>query len=183
MARTKKIGGIRTFLLAALLPCLVAALFSSVGCQRTLPPPAPQAEQELPLAYTSNQITDPALRRIEAEIRDLSVKKIGAGGKPLFSRVEVLVPAKTVQPYGVGAFQQELRLPVILTTGLGWAALKREDKEVKVAETYNAISAKLETLKRQPPLWPTLTIQTPQGLELAWINHLDASGINLHGDD
>jgi hypothetical protein len=181
MARAKKIEERRRFFLGALPVCLLAALASSAGCQRVPPPPPPQ--QELPPAYTSNQITDPALRRIEEEIRDLVAKQIGAGGMPLFSRTEVLVPARTVQPYGVGAFQQELRLPVILTTGLGWARLKRDDKEAKVAQTFNAISAKLETLKRQPPLWPTLTIQTPQGMELAWINHLDASGKNLHGDE
>lgn len=154
------------------------------GCQRLQQPP-PAGEQALPLAYTSNQITDPALRSIAEEIQDLALKQIGAGGLPLYSRVEVLVPAKTVQPYGVGAFQQELRLPVILTTGLGWAGLKREgnEKEAKIAQTFNAISAKLEKLNRKPPLWPTLTIQTPQGMELAWINHLDASGKNLHGDE
>jgi hypothetical protein len=180
--KTKKVDGIRRFFLAALSSYLLVALSSSMGCQR-LPSPQPAAEQPLPPAYTSNQITDPALHRIAEEIRDLAVKQIGAGGLPLFSRAEVLVPVKTVQPYGVGAFQQELRLPVILTTGLGWAGLKQQDKDAKVAQTFNAISAKLETLKHQPPLWPTLTIQTPQGMELAWINHLDASGKNLHGED
>lgn len=180
MTIADKIDGIRSLIVAALPACLFIALSSSVGCQQALPPPP---AKELPPAYTSNQITDPALLHVSEEIRELVTKQIGAGGKPLFSSTEVLVPAWTVQPYGVGSFQQELRLPVILTTGLGWAGLKRDDKEAKVAETFNAVSAKLATLKRETPLWPTLTIQTPQGLELAWINHLDASGKNLHGEE
>ena len=128
---------------------LFAAWTAALGCQRT---PPTTVEQGLPLAYTSNEITDPALRKIAEEIRNFDVKQLGAGGQPLYSRAEVLVPAKTVQPYGVGVYQQELRLPVILTTGPGWAGLKREDKEAKVAEIFGTISAKLETLKRQPPL-------------------------------
>jgi hypothetical protein len=150
------------------------------GCRPTPPGPAPQP---LPPAYVSNQITDPALRRLAEEIQSWAVQQVGAGGQPLYSRAEVLAPVQTVQPYGVGAYQQEPRLTVILTTGAGWAGLKREDKEQKVAEAFRTVAAKLETLKRQPPLRPTLTIQTPQGMELAWINHLDPSGKNLHGDE
>jgi hypothetical protein len=139
--------------------------------------------QELPPAYTSNRITDPELRRLAEEIRDWAGAQVVAGLRPLYSRAEVLAPVQTLQPYGVGAYQQEPRLPVILTTGPGWDVLKWEEKEAKAAETYRAISAKLAELKRQPPLRPTLTIQTPQGMELTWINHLDLSGKNVHGDE
>jgi hypothetical protein len=82
----------------------------------------------------------------------------------------------------VGAYQQEPRLPVILTTGPGWNELKRQDKEDRAAKAFKEISAKLAALKREPLLQPTLTIQTPQGMELGWINHLDPRGRNLHGD-
>lgn len=179
---TKQIETMRKLLFRTVSPCLLVTLSFSVGCQRGLPPQQPAADQGMPLAYTSNLITDPALRSIAEDIQSLAEKQ-AAGGRSLFSRAEVLVPAKTVQPYGVGAFQQELRLPVILTTGPGWAGLEQKDKEAKVAELFGVISTKLETLKRKPPLRPTLTVQTPQGMELAWINHLDASGKNLHGDD
>jgi hypothetical protein len=151
------------------------------GCRKNSPDPA--AEHGLPPAYASNQITDPALRRVAEEIRSWTGQQVGAAGQPLYSRAEILAPVQTVQPYGVGAYQQEPRLSVILTIGPGWASLKREDKEAKIAGMFRTIAAKLETLKRQTPLRPTLTIQTPQGMELAWINHLDPSGKNLHGDD
>jgi hypothetical protein len=137
----------------------------------------------LPPAYTSNQITDPALRQLAEEIKSLALKQIGSGGQPLYSRAEVLPVTQTVQPYGVGSYQQEPRLQVILTTGSGWTGLKLEEKEAKVAEMFRTLTAKLAALKRQVPLRPTLTIQTPEGMELAWINHLDPSGKNLHGDE
>jgi hypothetical protein len=90
---------------------------------------------------------------------------------------------RTVQPYGVGAYQQEPRLPVILTTGPGWAALKPPEKEEMAAQAFQDFSERLQALQREPPLQPTLTIQTSQGMELAWINHLDPSGKNVHGDE
>jgi hypothetical protein len=130
-----------------------------------------------------NQITDPALRKVTDEIQKWAVEQIGAGRQPLYSRAEVLPPAQTVQPYGVGAYQQEPRLPVILTTGPGWAALRPAEKEAMAAQAFHDFSERLQALKREPPLQPTLTIQTPQGMELAWINHLDPSGKNVHGDE
>jgi hypothetical protein len=161
---------------------LFMAWFTALGCQPVPPPPAP-AGQELPPAYTSRQITDPTLRQLAEELQNWALKQVGLGGQPLYSRAEVLAPVQTVMPYGVGAYQQEPRLPVILTTGPGWAGLARADKEAKVAEMFRTLTAKLETFKVQPPLRPTLTIQTPQGLELGWINYLDPNGKNLHGDE
>src|SRR4051812_45586775 len=84
---------------------------------------------ELPPAYTSNQITDPALHQVAEGIQAWGSKQAGADRKPLYSRVEVLPPVPVVQPYGVGVFQQEVRLPVIFTTGPGWAGLKPAEKE------------------------------------------------------
>ena len=171
----RRMGNLRRWVSAALAGLLLS------GCQPT-PPPKPPNEK-LPPAYVRNLITDPALRKIAEEIQKAALQEVGAGGQPLYSRAEVLPPAQTVQPYGVGAYQQEPRLPIILTTGPGWAGLKHEDKEAKVAQMFLHIKAQLAALKQQPPLQPTLTIQTPQGMELAWINHLDPSGKNLHGDE
>ncbi len=164
-----------TALAAGPLLCLAAW-----GCQP--PPPPPQKTADLPPAYVRNRIEDPALRAAAEEIRTQVLREVGTGGRLLYSRAEVLPPAQTVQPYGVGSFQQEPRLPVILTTGPGWAGLKPAEREAKVAEEFTALAAKLEALKRTPLLRPTLTIQTPEGIELAWINHLDPGGKNLHGD-
>jgi hypothetical protein len=160
--------------LAALsLACLIAS-----GCRR------PQAAAEaLPPAYTSNQITDPALRQVAGEIQTWAAQQAGAGRQPLYSQAEVLPPTQTVQPYGVGAYQQEPRLPVILTTGPGWTTLQPAEKEAMVAQAFRDFSERLQALKRQPALRPTLTVQTPQGMELAWINQLDPSGNNVHGDE
>jgi GAF domain-containing protein len=160
---------------------LVSLSFLS-GCQRQ-PPAERPANGELAPAYTRNAIVDPALREVAETIRTQALQEAGADRRALYSRVEVLPPAQTVQPYGVGVYQQEPRLPVILTTGPAWAGLKQADKETRVAKTFRAIAAQLEALKRTPPLQLTLTIQTPQGEELGWINHLDPSGKNLHGDE
>jgi hypothetical protein len=165
--------------------CFTAALASllwlaAVGCQRT---PTGPAEQGLPPAYLRNQILDPELRKAKEEIQTWTLQQVGSGGQPLYSRVEVLPPAQTVQPYGVGALQQETRLPVILITGPGWSGLHPTEKEAKAGQAFAELSQRLQTLVHQPPLRPTLTIQTPEGMELAWINHLNPSGKNLHGDD
>jgi hypothetical protein len=163
------------------LAALALTWLAVSGCQRT--PPGRPAEKELPPAYTSSHINDPALRTIAQEIQTQALQQVGTGGQLLYSRAEVLPPVPTVQPYGVGVFQQELRLPVIFTTGPGWALRKPEDKEKIVAQAFREISERLLTLKREPALRPTLTVQTPQGMELAWINHLDPSGKNVHGDE
>jgi hypothetical protein len=156
------------------------ALLAAAGCQRPAPAPQPEA---LPPAYTSNQIVDPALRKVAEEIKTWTGQQVGAGGQKLYSQAEVLAPAQTVQPYGVGSYQQELRLPVILRTGPGWAGLPLGEKEAKVAQAFTRLSEQLQALKREPPLRPTLTVQTPQGMELAWVNHLDPSGKYVHGDE
>jgi hypothetical protein len=151
------------------------------GCSR---PPAGGGEQnDLPPAYPQNQITEPRLLEVADGFKAWALRqRVGKPERPLYQRVEVLPPAQTVQPYGVGAYQQETRLPVILTIGPGWDELQRPDKELRAARAFQEISASLAELKRQPALRPTLTIQTPQGMELAWINHLDPGGKNLHGD-
>jgi hypothetical protein len=161
----------------AALSCLGLAI---PACE---PPEAPRKSPALPPAYTSNLITDPALVGVIEEIRDWTLKRTGAEEKPLYSRVEVLHPVKTVQPYGVGVFQQESRLPVILTTGPGWEGLSHEQREAAVAEAFNHIQDLLKPLHDDSSPRCTLTVQTPLGIELAWINHLDPSGHNVHGND
>lgn len=146
------------------------------------PPDAPKGEA-LPPAYTSNQITDPAIHQVADEVRTWAEGQAGAGQKPLYSRVEVLPPVPIVQPYGVGVFQEEVRLPVILTTGPGWAGLTPAAKEAVVAEAFRQIADRLRALNHKPTLQPTLTVQTPQGMQLTWINQLDPRGKVVHGDD
>lgn len=156
---------------------LLAVLMA--GCRRQ--PDA--AARQLPPAYPRNQINDPALRDLAADLHKWSAQQVGSEQRPLYSRSEILPPVPTVQPYGVGVFQQERRLPVILTIGPGWHDLKAADKEARVREAFEEISRRLHSLPPPANLQPTLSVQTPQGMELAWINHLDPSGKNLHGDE
>jgi hypothetical protein len=165
--------------LRSLLASLPLLGVLSPGCD----PPRPPVKGELPPAYTSNQITDPALQKIVEQNRSWASKQLGDGGKPLYSRIEILSPVPIVQPYGVGVFQHEVRITVIYTTGPGWTGLKPEAKEAAVALAYREISSHLQSLKHEPALQPTLTVQTPQGMELAWINRLDPGRKNVHGDD
>jgi hypothetical protein len=167
-----------TLSLRPLLATLPLLSFASPGCERPRPPVG-----ALPPAYTSNQITDPGLHQVVEEIQNWASQQVDDGQKPLYSRVEVLPPVPIVQPYGVGVFQQEVRLPVIFTTGPGWAGLKAAAKEEAVAQAFRDIAVHLQALNHEPALQPTLTIQTPQGMELAWVNRLDPGGKNIHGDE
>jgi hypothetical protein len=165
---------------------LAVAIFfaAATGCSRLPFEPAAQPEQKnLPPAYPQNQITDPALLDLANGFKTWALaQRAGKPEQPIYARVEILPPAQTVQPYGVGAYQQETRLPVILTTGPGWADLKRPQKEERTVAAFKEITSRLAPLKRNPPLQPTVTIQTPDGMVLAWINHLAPRGKNLHGD-
>jgi hypothetical protein len=95
----------------------------------------------------------------------------------------VLPLTQTVLPYGVGAYQKEPRLPVILMIGRGWATLSPEEKELAAAQAYRKISLELEALKIDPPIRPTVTIQAQSGLVLGWITELVEGRKNIHGDD
>lgn len=176
------------------LPLLVILGLAVTGCGQTvtlletklLPEPtAPGGERNLPQAYARSQINDPELQRFAQEFKTWALQQStgGATPGPLFKRVEVLPPTQTVLPYGVGAFEQELRLPTILTTGSGWASQNPEEKEAVAALAFRRLSQGIEALKLNPPLRPTLTIQTPSGLELSWMNDLDEGRRNIHGDD
>jgi hypothetical protein len=147
-------------------------------------PPAGARAQGLPQAYPRSHINDPRLRTLaqEFETWTLQQRSAGANPAPLFLRVEVQPPTRTVLPYGVGAYQQELRLPAILTIGPGWASLKPDEREAAAAQAFRKLSLDLEALKLDPPLRPTLTIQTASGLVLGWINDLVQGRKNIHGE-
>jgi hypothetical protein len=164
----------------SLIVTMMALGLAASGCR---PPQAPPRTRDLPPAYTSNQITDPELLRTADGIRAWAAERTGTGERPLYSKAQILSPVPIVQPYGVGSYQQELRLPVLLTTGPGWAGIPHEGHEAKAAEAFREIAGRLKALGGDPVLQPTLTIQTPEGMGLAWINHLDPGGRNVHGDE
>ena len=179
---------------AIALPVLVVLGLAVSGCgqierlleTKVLPEPTPPAQTRgfrrptrVPRSMIPNCDSSPKSSRP-------GPWQLGTGGghpAPLFSRVEVLPPTQTVLPYGVGAYEQEPRLPAILTIGPGWASQNPEEKEAVAAQAFRKLSQGLEALKLDPPLRPTLTIQTPSGLELAWMNDLNEGRRNIHGDD
>jgi hypothetical protein len=164
----------------AMMSVLVAL---APGCGTTERPPADVSgvsSEQLP-AYTRDKILDPKLAEAARAFTDW-VEAHRSGTAPIFARVEVLPPTPTVLPYGIGANQKETRLPAILITGPGWPSLKREQREALAARAFLELSARLEAARPEPPIRPSVTIQTPQGLELAWINQVEPGEKYLHGE-
>ena len=149
------------------------------GRSRTDPAETPS---ELPPAYTRDRIDDPALidlrRSFIAWIESLKV-----GDARTMSRVEVLPLAPTLLPYGIGTYQKESRLPVILVTGPGWERLKPGECEALAKRIFQDLSDRLGALHRPQRIRPTLTIQTALGFELGWINEIESGTTLLHGLD
>lgn len=162
------------------VPIVIVTLSVSAGCQRTAAPPAP-ATADLPPAYPRALITDPRVAQAAQEFRDW-VDQQKAGEQPVFGRVEILPPLPTLQPYGIGTYEKVPRLPAILTTGPGWATLPKERREALTAAAFTDLTERLAAISEEPPLRPTITIQTPQGLELAWVNSIIPGRRLLHGD-
>jgi hypothetical protein len=156
----------------------VAAVLASTGCERRAVAPA----GDLPPAYTRDKILDPKLAEVaRAFTAWAGEQEVQAGA--VFGRVEVLPPAPTLLPYGVGTYQKQLRLPAILITGPGWGTLAGDDREALAARAFQELSRLLESGAGAPPVRATVTIQTPQGLELCWINDLEPGRRLLHGED
>ena len=156
----------------------VMPVLASSGCERR--PVAPAGD--LPPAYTRDKILDPKLADVaRAFTAWAGEQKVQAGA--VFARVEVLPPAPTLLPYGIGTYQKQLRMPAILITGPGWRALAGDDREALTARAFQELSRLLESSARASAVRATVTVQTPQGLELCWVNDLEPGRKLLHGED
>jgi hypothetical protein len=155
----------------------VAAVLASAGCDQRRVAPA----TDMPPAYTRDKILDPRLAEV-ARAFTAWVLEQKAQAKSVFSRVEVLPPAPTLLPYGIGTYQKQLRLPAILTTGPGWRDLAGDDRETLATRAFQELSRLVESSASAAAVQATLTIQTPQGLELCWINGLEPGRRLLHGE-
>ena len=114
---------------------LFAAVLVSSGCERR--PVAPSTD--LPPAYTRDKIVDPKLADVaRAFTAWVSERKVQAGA--VFGKVEVLPPAPTLLPYGIGNYQKQLRLPAILITGPGWRSLAADDREARPRWAFQELS-------------------------------------------
>ncbi len=156
----------------------VAAALASAGCDRRGVP----AARDLPPAYTRDKILDPKLAQVAREFTTWAGNQKAQAG-PVFGKVEVLPPAPTLLPYGVGTYEKQLRLPAILITGPGWRTLTDDEREAIAARAFRELAQLLESHASEPPVLATVTIQTPQGLELCWINDLEPGSQLIHGAD
>jgi hypothetical protein len=156
----------------------VAAVLASTGCERRAGAPV----GDLPPAYTRDKILDPKLAEVARAFTAWAAdQKVQAGA--VFGKVEVLPPAPTLLPYGIGTYQKQLRLPAILITGPGWRALAGGDREAMAVRAFQELSRLLESGAGASGVRATVTIQTPRGLELCWINELEPGRKLLHGED
>jgi hypothetical protein len=153
-------------------------MLASTGCDRRAV--APQGD--LPPAYTRDKILDPKLAEVARAFSAWAGEQKAQAGA-VFSRVDVLPPAPTLLPYGVGTYQKQLRLPAILITGPGWRSLARDEREALAARAFRELSRLVESSASVSAVRATITIQTPQGLELCWINDLEPGSKLLHGED
>jgi hypothetical protein len=153
------------------------------GCEGFSGPPPGADWQGTSATEGRRSITDPKLRAVAEDWQTGVLKQQAADGQPVFSRAELLPITMTALPYGVGAYEQQPRLPVILTTGPGWSALRAEQKEQQIALAYKDLADRLEKAGLGKDARPTLTLQTPQGMLLAWMNDLPSAGKRIHGDN
>lgn len=155
------------------------------GCRPVARPPVPsvlsQTQTELPPAYPRATIANPKTAEAARGFTTW-VDQQKNDDKPVFGKIEVLPPVPTLEPYGIGTYQKFPRLPVLLTTGPGWDGLPADRREEIAAEAFRDLSGRLDEVRVEPRLRPTVTIQTPNGLELAWINDIVPGRRLLHGD-
>ncbi|MSR29927.1 MAG: hypothetical protein EXR99_00335 [Gemmataceae bacterium] len=142
-------------------------------------PQVPLVEIQTPFLRAGTMEADlkEACKSIQVE---MEARKNG-DGKPLFGKVEILAPASIVLPYGVGVFQQEIRVPIILTTAEGWISLSLMEKEKEVAWAFTDSMATLQKCAHAKK--PSLTLQTPRGLEISWVNDIQKGQKLVFGDE
>ena len=155
-------------------------LVLAAGCRPSSTASVP-APADLPPAYQRSTITDPKVAAAARGFTDWADQQ-QANGKPVFERVEVLPPIPTLLPYGIGTYQKVPRLPVVLTTGPGWTNLTADRREAMTAAAFTDLGERLEAARTTPPIKPTVTIQTQDGLCLAWVNDIPPGRKLLHGD-
>jgi hypothetical protein len=157
----------------------VAAVLTATGCGRR---PVVVTSGDLPPAYTRDKILDPKLAEVARTFTAWAGEQKAQTGAA-FGAIEVLPPAPTLLPYGIGTYQKQLRLPAILITGPGWHSLTADKREALAARAFQELSRLLESSASASTVRATVTIQTPQGLELCWINDLEPGRKLLHGED
>lgn len=164
------------------LPIILGAMVIIAGCN-----PSDQdkskfivpAQTQTP--FNRGETQDADLQKAGRAIREWVDSRKTADGVPKFGKTEILAPASIVMPYGVGMFQQEMRVPIILTTAMGWKSLQSEEKEKEVTQAFEEFKKILQQCSI--PRKPSLTLQTPQGLEISWVNDIQKGQKLVFGDE
>jgi len=168
----------RSFFWAAISLVLVPPLG---GCGGS-PAPTLEIARVRPPTQARSADAEQKLAQVGESIRRSILERKTTGQQPVFSRVEVLPVTQTVLPYGVGVNQQEPRLPIIVTTGPGWVKLTPDEKQIEAALVFKDLEERLRQADLGDGLRATLTVQTPRGMMLAWINDTADGPEFIHGD-
>ena len=159
---------------------LMTALGFLAGCGAPAHVPLDNGTTGEPV-YPRSAISNPAILRVAGLIRELALRERTADGAELFSSCEILPPARSVLPYGVGQYEQQLRLPVILTTSPAWEKMPAESRRIALAgfrEVAERSTANVPELKG-----PTITVVNSKGWQIAWLNGVAHDGRMFLGDE
>jgi len=162
------------------LAILMTGMGFLAGCGAPAPVPADHEATGEPV-YPRSAISNPGVLRVAGLIRDLALRERTTAGAELFSACDILPPAKSVLPYGVGQYEQQLRLPVILTTSPAWDKVSAESRRVALAgfrEAAERFTADVPELKGA-----TITVVNSRGWQIAWLNGTAHDGRMFLGDE
>ncbi|NBU77321.1 MAG: hypothetical protein EBS30_19235, partial [Planctomycetes bacterium] len=138
----------------------------STGCSRPTKPLDPLAADTIMApAYPRSTMGDEATARVAAELTALAKNRQTPTGEILFDRCDVLPPVRSILPYGAGQYEQQTRLPIILTTASGWNKLDSATRQIELRTLFVAITQSTQGLASVGG--PTITVVNPRGWQVA----------------
>jgi len=144
-------------------------LIIATGCGPAPKQMAPlAADATMAPAYPRSTMGDEATARVAAELTALAKNRQTPTGEILFDRCDVLPPVRSILPYGAGQYEQQTRLPIILTTASGWNKLDSAARQIELRTLFVAITQSTQGLASVGG--PTLTVVNPRGWQVAWMN-------------
>jgi len=149
--------------------CLLILIILSTGCSRPTKPLDPLAADTIMApAYPRSTMGDAPTERVATELATLTKNRQTPAGEILFDRCDVLPPVRSILPYGAGQYEQQTRLPIILTTAPGWEKLDAVARQTELRALFVAISQSTQSLGSVSG--PILTVVNPRGWQVAWMN-------------
>jgi hypothetical protein len=155
-------------------------MFFLSGCMRQVPAVKP-AEASAEPVYPRSTISDPETKRVAAIVRNLFLERQTRKGEKLFSSCDILPPARSVLPYGVGQYEQQLRLPIIVTTATAWDRLDGPGRRSILADLHES---SIRYIAEVPALkGPSITVVNSKGWQVAWLTSLSTADGMFLGDE